>query len=95
MTTRIDQTDRRRQRNDSQLLLTLLVQIAFYAVFTMPYHCTLIAAAVEPSFNTQPTFVFIQHVAIITLNFNQAVSDDFYKTFHLKATYKYRVIAFY
>jgi hypothetical protein len=74
MTIRVNHIDRRRVRNDNQLLLILLVQIACYAFFAMPYYVTLIVAVVEPSVITDPAFLFIENLAIIALNFNQAVS---------------------
>jgi len=79
MILRINKIDRRRLRNDGQLLLILIVHVACYACFAMPYNITIIAAAVKPSIVTGEAFVFIQHVAIIALNFSQAVSKNFYK----------------
>jgi hypothetical protein len=75
MTIRLNQKDRRRLRNDGQLLWILFVHITFYVCFAMPYHITLIIAAIKPSISKIPSFLFIQHVAIVALNFNQAVSN--------------------
>ena len=73
MTIRVNHKDRRRVRNDNQLLLILIVHIGCYACFAMPYYVTLIVAVVEPSVITNPVFLFIEHLAFIALNFNQAV----------------------
>jgi hypothetical protein len=59
----------------------LLVHISFYTCFAMPYHITLIVAAIDPSVTKIPLFLFIQHIAIVALNFSQAVSySKFYST---------------
>lgn len=65
--------DRRRMRNDGQLLLMLLAHLICYTCFAVPYHVTLIAAAVRPSLFRNATFAFIQNMGIIALNFNQGV----------------------
>lgn len=68
-------TDRIRIRNDYQVLLMLLVHVACYSCFAMPYHITLMAAVIRPVFIQSRTFLFIQTMGIIALNFSQAVSQ--------------------
>jgi hypothetical protein len=82
-------TDRKRFRNDYQLLLMLLVNVACYTCFAMPYHITLIAAVVHPVFIQSRTFLFVQNMTIIALNFSQAVS----RAFRQRAIYSVELIA--
>lgn len=82
MTIRVNQADRKQIRNDNQILFMLIVHVTCYICFAMPYYITLIVAAVVPSAVASPIFVFIQHIAIVALNFSQAVSKDFYKTIY-------------
>jgi hypothetical protein len=74
MTIRANHLDRRRIRNDSQLLVLLLVRVACYACFAMPYYITLMVAAVEPSMTNNLTFLFLEQLAIMGLSLSQAVS---------------------
>jgi hypothetical protein len=76
ITIRANQSDRKNLRSDGQILLILLVHVACYAVFSMPYYITLIVAVVRPSVVNDSLFLFIQRMAIIALNFSQAVSKD-------------------
>ena len=68
-------TDRKRLRNDHQLLVMLFVHVGCYTCFAMPYHITLISAAIRPLLTQSQTFLFIQNMGIIALNFSQAVGN--------------------
>lgn len=68
------QVDRRRTRNDGQILIMLFVHVICYLCFALPYHYTLIFASIQPSLNTNQLFISIRNLGIVVLNFNQAVS---------------------
>ena len=77
VTIRINQKERRHLRNNGQLLIMLIAQGTCYTCLAMPYHITLIVAAIVPSLPNEPIFLFIQHVTLIALNLNQAVSKNY------------------
>ena len=70
---RITHADRKHLRNDGQILMMLFIHVACYTLLAVPFHITLIVAAVDPFIITDSTFLFIQRITIIALNFNQAV----------------------
>ena len=70
----VNRYDRRRAKNDAQVLMMLLIQVICYALFALPYHLTVIVAAIQPLYITNRTFTFLQQMGIIALNLNHAVS---------------------
>ena len=70
----VSQAEKRRIRGDAQMLILLLVHVICYASLALPYHLSLIIAAIKPTLNKNITFRFIQNISVITLNLSQSVS---------------------
>ncbi|CAF1113356.1 unnamed protein product [Adineta ricciae] len=66
--------EKRRARGDSQLLLMLFIHVVCYAFLALPYHLSLIAAAIQPTLPMDKIFLFVYQISYITLNLSQAIN---------------------
>ncbi|CAF3955687.1 unnamed protein product, partial [Adineta steineri] len=66
--------ERRRARGDAQLLIILFVHVICYAALALPFHITLMIAAIKPTLAVNIIFLFAQQITFVTLNLSQSIS---------------------